>query len=140
MGKMQNQYDKQYGVGRKKQVGRPYNNLPDNMNLNKNPVIEFGLKAVGGEFHTSDGKNYSPGNPLYERYEGRHHIHQNGDICIGKHSSNIMGTYLLLKTVDEHTFTNGPKYKVGEVQKDRKQIKNAGRAGFNLNKSKGSNY
>ena len=64
-------------------------NMTKNMSMNGNPIIKEGISS-GNDFLTSDGKSYSRGNILYDRYNGNYHIHKDGHICAGPHNSNIM--------------------------------------------------
>jgi hypothetical protein len=59
------------------------------MNVNKNPIIEEGI-SNGNEFLMANGKIYSPGNMLYDKYNGSYHIHKSGHICAGHHNVMIM--------------------------------------------------
>ena len=59
------------------------------MNVNKNPIIKEGI-SPGNEFLIASGEKYSPGNILYDKYNGNYHIHKSGHICAGHHNVMIM--------------------------------------------------
>ena len=64
-------------------------NLYRKSDMTHNPIIKQDT-SDGNEFLTNNGKFYSPGNKLYDRYDGDYHIHRNGEICAGSHNSNVM--------------------------------------------------
>ena len=64
-------------------------NMTKNMSMNGNPIIKEGISS-GNDFLTSDGKSYSRGNILYDRYNGSYHIHKSGHICAGSHNAMVL--------------------------------------------------
>ena len=127
--KKQKLYNKQFGVPKKN--GTPKQSPAIYQNLEKNPVIDFGLKASGGEFYTPAGGHYKPGNPMYEKYNGEYHIHLNGEICAGKHKIQLMNPHNMLTPIDQPDFVNGiRKNRINKRWQNQSKPKDFGRFGF----------
>jgi len=124
--KKQELYNKNYGTPKKS--GLPTQTKSEFGKLEDNPVIHFYLKALGGEFYTSVGGNYQPGNPLYDKHNGEYHIHLNGEICAGKHQIKVMNPYNILTPIDNPNFIN-ERRKIRTGNKRRKPLAK-GRYGY----------
>jgi len=68
------------------------------MSLGNNPITNQ-ASTSGFEFKVMmTNETYSPGNLLWEEYNGEYHTHQNGEICAGIHDKmKIVKRRLLVK-------------------------------------------
>ena len=64
-------------------------NMGMGRSMKNNPIVEEKI-SIGNEFLTAKGDFYSPGNILYDRYNGNYHIHKSGHICAGSHNAMVM--------------------------------------------------
>jgi hypothetical protein len=56
-----------------------------------NPVLATNMWSEGADFLLKMSREtYSPGNPIYDKYNGEYHTHSDGSICAGPHDMGFV--------------------------------------------------
>ena len=95
--------DGEYVVWRSYQDNKKVvDNIHDLRKVNKmtmmSPVLQYNLTSNGTEFRFIESKElYSKQHPMYQKYNGQYHIHDDGMICAGPHDMDYVVPERLLK-------------------------------------------